>query len=164
MTIIPAEHTAQSLDLNPEEFIELYELIFLNGVILRTVSGPEIQWGYTSSNTFTWKSHLFKLSGEGRNSGEKRVRPTLSIGNPEALFHVPVSEGHLDGAIVNRYKVQPSALAANPPQFEKSTWYLAQVTGLGDTIDSELRSLSDRQESTLPARQYLRPEFPSVVI
>lgn len=164
MTTIPDDHKSQSLKLNPEEFLELYELTFLNGTVLRTVSGPSVQWSYNTSSLLTWDSHLFKISGEGRNSGEKRVRPSLSIGNPEALFHVPVAQGKLDGAILNRYKVQPSALDANPPQFEKTTWYIAQVTGIKDTINVELRSLSDRQESTLPARQYLKPEFPSVVI
>lgn len=155
----PISHKEQSLSLNPEQLLELFEIILKNGTIIRSVSGRAREWAGS-----TYESAYISVSGVSRNSGEQRVRPTLTIGNPLDIFHVPVADGELDGAIVKRYKVRPSQLAADPPVYEQSIWYIAQITGLGEVITAQMRSVSDRQESQLPARQFLKPEFPSVTI
>lgn len=165
MATIPESHKEDSLKLNPEEFIQLFDITLLSGAKILAHSGPEIQWSPTDvSNPLTFEEAFIKVSNAGRNSGEKRIRPTLTIGNPNDVFHVPVAEGHLDGAIVIRYKVKPENLQADPPVFEKNTWYIAQVPALGEVITAQLRSLSDRQEGMIPTRQFLKPEFPSVTI
>ncbi len=165
MTAIPADHRADSLELNPEEFIELFDITLESGTRIRAHSGREYTWSPEDvNNPWTFESAYIKIDGVKRNSGEQRIRPTLTLGNPLDLFHVPVAQGHLEGAIVVRYRVQSSNLTANPPVFEKATWYISQITGLAEVITAQLRSLSDRQESQIPARQFLKPEFPSVTI
>lgn len=165
MTTIPDSHKEDSLKLNPQEFIELFDITLTSGTRIRAHSGREYQWSpLDTSEPWTFESAYIKVDGVKRNSGEQRIRPTLTIGNPMDVFHVPVAEGHLDNAIVVRYKVKPDNLLADPPVYEKATWYIAQVTGLGELITAQLRSLSDRQEGQIPARQFLKPEFPSVTI
>lgn len=165
MTTIPDTHKEDALKLNPEQFIELFDITLKSGSRIRAHSGRGYEWSPLDVNDpWTFDSAYIKVDGVKRNSGEQRIRPTLSIGNPSDIFHVPVAEGHLDGATVVRYKVRPSHLAADPPVYEKATWYIAQVTGLGELITAQLRSQSDRQESQIPARQFLKPEFPSVSI
>lgn len=163
MTTIPTEHKEDSLSLNPEELLELFTIELQNGGTIYAHSGRAIDWHPTNINTpYTFDSAYIKVDNVERNSGEKRIRPTLSVGNPEAIFHKPVAEGHLDRALVTRYKVKPELLEADPPVFERNVWYVSQVTGLGEIITIQLRSLADRQESQSPPRQFLKPEFPSV--
>lgn len=165
MTTIPESHKEDSLKLNPEEFYQLFEIKLVSGTRILMHSGPEVQWSpLDATEPWTFESALVHISNAGRNTGEKRIRPTLTLGNSLDVFHVPVAEGHLDNATVTRYKVKPANLAADPPVFEKSVWYIAQVPGLGEVITCQLRSLSDRQEGPIPTRQYLPPEFPSVTI
>jgi len=155
----PISHKQESLKLNPEQFLELFEITLKNNTKILAHSGREITW-----DGKVFESAYIQVSGVSRNSGEQRIRPTLTIGNPQDIFHVPVSNGVLDGAIVKRYKVRPSQLQADPPVSETNTWYIAQITGLGEVIAAQLRSNSDRQESQIPARQFLKPEFPSVTV
>lgn len=163
--MIPDPHKEDSLKLNPEELLELFEVTLVGGSKIYANNGPEVEWSPTDTNNpLTFESVFIKLSNAGRNSGEQRVRPTLTVGNPMEMFHVPIAQGHLDGAEVIRYKVKPSLLKADPPVFEKSMWYIAHIRSLGEVITVQLRSLSDRQEGLIPIRQYLKPEFPSVTI
>ena len=166
MTSIPEPHIDDSLKLNPEEFIELFHITLEGGSTILAHSGRGISWHPSDANAtpLVFESAFIELSGVARNSGEQRVRPTLTIGNPADVFHVPVSEGHLDGATVIRYRIKPSLLDADPPVSESQTWYIAQVTGLGQVITCQLRSDSDRQEGQIPPRQYNRPEFSSVIL
>ena len=165
MADIPASHKEDSLKLNPQEFVELFDITLVNGSKIRAHSGREYQWHPTNVNTpWTFDDAFIKVSGFKRNSGEQRIRPTLTIGNPLDVFHVPVAEGHLEGATVVRYKIKPDNLAADPPAYEKNVWYIAQITGLGELITAQLRSRSDRQEGVIPSRQFLKPEFSSVSI
>ena len=122
-------------------------------------------WDYNGPDQdepMVWESHYIKLEGEGRNSGDQVVRPNLTIGNPNAILHVPVSQVLFDGAKVFRYLVQPQLLSANPPIYEKTEWYMSQIPQLTDGIQVQLRSNSDRQEATMPTRQYIPPDFPTV--
>lgn len=161
----PVEHKEDALGLNPQEFIELWKITLQSGAVMRMHSGREYNWDPIDvSEPKKFESAFVKISAVERNSGEQRVRPTLTLGNPLAIFHVPVAEGHLDNAKVERYKVKPAHLAADPPVFDKNNWYIAQVTGLGEVITLQLRSESDRQESLSPPRMYLKPEFSSVSI
>jgi len=166
MSTIPTSHKEDSLKLNPQQFIELYDITLINGTKIRGHSGREYLWHPTDASAEPWvfSPTFIKVSGVKRTSGEQRIRPTLTIGNPLDVFHVPVAEGHLEGAKVVRYKIKPANLEADPPVSEKNTWYIAQITGLGELITAEMRSLSDRQEGQIPARQFLKPEFPSVTI
>lgn len=165
MSDIPASHKEDSLKLNPQEFVKLFDITLQDGSKIRLHSGREYQWHPTNVNTpWTFDPAYIEVKGVKRTSGEQRIRPTLSVGNPLDIFHVPVAEGHLENATVVRYKIKPDLLTADPPVFEKNTWYIAQITGLGELITAQLRSLSDRQESQIPARQFLKPEFPSVTI
>lgn len=166
MVTIPTDHKQDSLELNPEEFLELFEISLVGGgTTIYAHSGREIQWSPSNPNApITFESSYIKVDNAERNSGEQRIRPTLTIGNPEEIFHTPVAEGHLDAATVTRYKVQPSKLDANPPVYERNVWYIAQITGLGEVITAQLRSPADRQEGPIPPRQYNKPEFPSIVI
>jgi len=107
--IIPNEHKEDALKLNPPEFLELFQLTFPNGNVIRAHSGPEVPWAFGNpSKPILFESFYIELSGESRNSGEQRIRPTLTFANPLDLFSVPVSEGLLEYTQVVRYKVKPS--------------------------------------------------------
>lgn len=165
MSDIPLTHKEESLKLNPKELVNLFTLTLKSGAFLRLHSGREYAWHPTNTDTpWTFESAYIEVSGAKRSSGEQRIRPTLTLGNPNDIFHESVAEGYLEGAEVIRYRVNPSMITANPPQYEKTTWYIAQVTGLGEVITCQLRSRSDRQEGQMPPREYLPPEFPNVVI
>ena len=165
MSEIPISHKEDSLKLGPEEFIKLFDITLKDGTKVRAHSGQAYAWSPVDfSEPWIFDEALINVSGVKRNSGNQLVRPTLTIGNPLDVFHTPVAAGALDGAIVVRYKVRPSNLLADPPVFEKNTWYIAQILGLGEVITAQLRSNSDRQESQIPPRQFLKPEFPSISI
>lgn len=158
---IPAQHKEEAQSLNAQDFLEFIEIRLVGGSVIRLCQKGEYNW----NNMLFEYGYIEVTGGDERNNGEKVVRPTLTTANPEAVFHVPVSQGLLDQAIVTRYRVLPENLEVSPAVFESRQWYLSRVTSLTrQVIVAELRSFSDRQESIMPPRQFLRQDFPSVSI
>lgn len=156
---VPNQHTQESQSLNPQDFLDFIEIRMASGAIVRLCEYGEYNW-----NGMLFEYGYIQITGaDERNNGEKIVRPILNFANPEAAFHLPVSQGLLDQAVVSRFRVLPKNLNASPAIFEPRTWRLTRITNMTrQVLSAELRSVSDIQETIMPPRQYLRQDFPSV--
>jgi len=66
---------------------------------------------------------------------------------------------------VTRYRVLLQDLHDNRPSYLRNFWDLSKIASLSkDAIVLELRAPMDRQDYTLPARQFFPPEFPYVTL
>lgn len=164
----PREHVDESLKLHGADgIVDLYEITLRNvgvGVTayIRFKDGP-------MGKTSTWGTRIFehlpcKLSGISRTSEEQKSRPTLQIMNPEGIFNAPAFKGQFDGALLQRYRVLRDHFEKGILLSDNQVWFIGRPKDLigGQSISFELRSLSDGPDQLIPARAFIRPDFPFV--
>lgn len=162
MTTIPAPQIADSLKLEADAIIELFEL---------TPSGSTGTVRFKRDNDVTWRGFLYQgipmsLSGEKKTSDSGLSMPKLSIGHENSdlsQFKPLAFDGFLDNAVIVKITILLDDLVNNRLV---RTLNVYRVKRLEENSRSkmvmQLATLSDSLGFQLPYRQYLPPAFPSV--
>lgn len=165
------KHQEEATSLAPEPYVELFKFIpdYLQ---------PDTFIAFTNHPTITWQGSTYEnfphqFSGYNIQSTGEQSRPKLQVANPNGLFSALLVEGSLrkDGNTLTgvrlrqpqliRYLVLRCDLLADESRYLKNKWLLAKIVNLTrDSVNFELRSVLDGVRYTLPARQYISPDFP----
>ncbi|HQT80195.1 MAG TPA: hypothetical protein PLD10_24410 [Rhodopila sp.] len=155
---VPATHLTEALKLEAEGYVDLFKIVFYQSSTLYIKSDNTVSW-----NGQVWEGIALKLTGVASYGDTQVSRPKLQLQNPDAIWSPFVSEGVLEGAMVTRYRVLNSDLAANNPVYISQTWQVGRVMSCTRLyIIMELRSLIDAPNFLIPARLFAPPAFPTV--
>ncbi len=167
MSILNAVPTGDSTQvkeahsLNPEPYIELYELSLpavSEGFKIFLSPRQEIQW-----QGKTWEQFACELTGMNTNSGGELVRPKFQVMNPASIFSLYVAQGKLDNATLRKYRVLAQHITDNLDISLQYYWKVGKVLNLNrNAITLELRAFYDGQKFQLPIRKYFPPDFTHV--
>lgn len=153
-----ALHLDDAHRLESDGYVHLFTIELIPSGVLHLKNGP----------ARTWQGSLYeewglKLDGVARAADDQRVRPKLTVANPEGLFSALIAEGKLDGATVLRTRVLHDDLVHDRPYGREERWTVSRIASLTKTLATfELRNQLDGPFFTVPARMFLPPEFPSV--
>lgn len=162
MSTIPPEHIDDSLKLEADGKIDLYDL---------TPSGGTGTVRFKNDNDVTWRGLAYSgmpvgISGEKKSIDNGLTMPTLTIGNGAidlSPFKALVYDGYLDNAIILKQTVLLDNLINNRNIKESQIYRVKRVAEYSRTkITLQLATLSDSLGFSLPYRTYLPPAFPSV--
>lgn len=162
-TDLPSSHVQEAMQLEAKGLVSLYQLELTN-------PGTQVTLHLSPTNQKTWQSRTWEavpctLAGVGVQSTGEMTRPKFSVVNPGGVFSGYVHSKWLDNAIISRYRVLTTDVAANNNVYQISTWRVSKVLSLSRvSVTVELRSVMDGQNFTLPARRFFPPEFPHVSI
>jgi phage-related protein len=157
---IPVEHLDEAQKLEAIGIASLYE------VELNTESPAFVR--FRSGPSVTWQGKLFEkmgcILGQDSNSADEQVaRPQLTIQNPDNIWGPFVDQGITDLAIVRRFRVMHTHLAADVNIFARKIWLIGRCVSLNASVAVfELRSPLDTPNFMTPARRYTAEEFPFV--
>jgi phage-related protein len=159
----PTSHLEEALKLEADGLVDLWKVTLVGTdtpTILRFRNGPEVTW---QGNLY--ESMACQLSGESEKASDERSRPTFSVMNPDNIFGPFADAGYLELAQVVRYRLLQQHLLANSNIFQQNTWIVGRVTSVSrQVISMELRRLTDQPQWHTPARSFMPPEYPFVVI
>lgn len=170
MTIaIPEKHKEENLKLNADAYVDLFHIQTRgnNPVQMYLKNGDPVQWSLTGKeeDKINWESFPISFSGYEVKSDGQMSRPTLQVLNPGGVFSRFVLDGDLNKAYLYRYRVLRKDLDANRPIFQLNQWIIWQCTSITKNyMIFECRNFTDGNNFYIPARQYLAPEFPTVVL
>lgn len=160
VTTNPIEHLSEARKLNPNPYVELFKIRINNDTYIWATAHPTIKW-----RNETWENYPLSFSGYTVQSTGEQSRPKLQIANPNAMFSSFVANNTFNKATVERYMVFRDDLVNNVHVYIRNKWQVSRVSLLTkDSITLELRSILDGVRYTLPARQYLPPDFPSTTM
>lgn len=153
------KHQEEATRLTPEPYVELFKFTpdYLQ---------PNVFIAFTNHPTITWQGVTYEnfphqFSGYNIQSTGEQSRPKLQVANPNGLFSSLIVNGTLRQAQVLRYLVLRDDLLADENRYLRNKWLLAKTVNLTkDSVSFELRSVLDGVRYTLPARQYISPDFP----
>lgn len=153
------KHQEEATRLTPEPYVELFKFTpdYLQ---------PNQFIAFTNHPTITWQGVMYEnfphqFSGYNIQSTGEQSRPKLQVANPNGLFSSLIVNGTLRQAQVLRYLVLRDDLLADENRYLRNKWLLAKTVNLTkDSVSFELRSVLDGVRYTLPARQYISPDFP----
>lgn len=158
--MIPSNHLTDATLLTADGIVELFEIVMLDGSLLRVKNDNTVTY-----MGITYEGYAIELKGAGRTSDEQVKRPTLSIVNPNGVFTDRVINGKFEFAKLYRRRVLYNDLLVNSGRYVEEMWLITRCTALAQTMMSfELRAPSDRFNTILPARMFILPEFPLVVL
>ena len=153
------KHQEEATRLTPEPYVELFKFTpdYLQpNVFIAFTNHPTITW-----QGITYENFPHQFSGYNIQSTGEQSRPKLQVANPNGLFSSLIVNGTLRQAQVLRYLVLRSDLLADENRYLRNKWLLAKTVNLTkDSVSFELRSVLDGVRYTLPARQYISPDFP----
>lgn len=161
MTTAPVSHVEESLKLEVDGYVDLYEVRLKTvPTIYRFHNGATRTW-----NGVTWEHIPCQLSGEAMSSEDQKNRPTLTVANPDNIFGAFAAAGYFDLCEVIRKRVLQQHFYSDAVIFEQRVW----ICGRPGTVNSkvlqlELRSPLDMPAWRTPRRTYSPPEFPFITI
>lgn len=160
VTTNPTEHLAEARKLNPNPYVELFEIQIDANHTIRCTSHPTITW-----RNEQWDNYPLSFSGYNVQSTGEQSRPKFQIANPNAIFSSFVAKNAFSKATVKRFMVFRDDLVNGIPTYILNKWKVSRVASLTkDSVTLELRSITDGVRYTLPARQYMPPDFPSTTM
>lgn len=158
----PLSHLQDSLKLTGDGRVHLFEL---------RLPQYSTVFRFKNNNTVTWQGHTYEglpcqLQGDGQHADEQEARPTLRVMNPLGLFNDAVLSGKLYRAILTRRAVLLQHLNSNVNIFQQRMWYVERPKEMvsGQFVSLDLRSMTEGPNFSVPARQFLPPEFPLVTV
>lgn len=164
MTGIPATHITDAHKLTADGLIDLYEIIPAIG------SGT---FRFTPDNDKTWRGNLYTglpvvFGGLEVSAENGHSTPKIVIGAPNldlSLFKPLINDGSLDGGTFTRYQVLLADVLQDYLIRQTFVYEIRQVVNYTRTqLTLKLALPSDGFGFTLPNRQYLAPDFPSVLL
>ena len=81
VTTNPTEHLAEARKLNPNPYVELFEIKIQQDVYIWCTSHPTIKW-----RDQVWENYPLTFSGYNVQSTGEQSRPKLQIANTNAIF------------------------------------------------------------------------------
>lgn len=160
-TNAPIEHIQESLKLNADGLIDLWEITLrVVNTTVYFVNGPSRTW-----QGHTYESLPCQLSGEAVSASDQNNRPTLSVINPEKIFAPFAAAGYFDLALVVRKRLLQDHYMNNVNIFQQRVWISGRPSSVtNQSIQLELRSPLDSPNFKTPVRKFSPPEFPFVVL
>jgi phage-related protein len=164
MTRIPATHIADAHKLTADGIIELFEVVPAIG------SGT---FRFKADNDVTWRGNPYVglpvvMSGDEVSADNGYSPPKVVIGSPNldlSLFKPLVNDGALDGGTFTRIRLLLTDVIANALVREITVYEIRQVVNYTRTqLTLQLALPSDGVGFTIPHRQYLAPDFPTVLL
>lgn len=153
-------HQEQARTLNPEPYVDLYEVRVNPSAVVRLTNHPNVSWAGSE-----WENWAVELDGLGAKTTGEVNRPQLRLANLGGLFSPIVAGGLVYQGSVTRYRVLIQDLHDGRVSYLRNFWEVSRVASLSkDAIVLELRAPMDRQDYSLPARQFIAPEFPYVTL
>lgn len=153
-------HQEQARTLNPEPYVDLYEVRVNPSAVVRLTNHPNVSWAGSE-----WENWAVELNGLGAKTTGEVNRPQLRLANLGGLFSPIVAGGLVYQGSVTRYRVLIQDLHDGRVSYLRNFWEVSRVASLSkDAIVLELRAPMDRQDYSLPARQFIAPEFPYVTL
>lgn len=153
-------HQEQARTLNPEPYVDLYEVRVNPSAVVRLTNHPNVNWAGSE-----WENWAVELNGLGAKTTGEVNRPQLRMANLGGLFSPIVAGGLVYQGSVTRYRVLIQDLHDGRVSYLRNFWEVSRVASLSkDAIVLELRAPMDRQDYSLPARQFIAPEFPYVTL
>ena len=157
---VPASHVTDALSLEADGYVHLFKLLLYPTGIIAFTGGQGITW-----QGVEFEQVACKLSGLGSHASEQVSRPKLDIQNPDGAYSKVVSQGSLNGARIQRFRVLRSDALADNNIYVSNTWRIGRVTNLTRVrLSLELRELGDGPNYVVPALTFSAPEFPSVTL
>jgi len=154
----PTTHLEDAQKLTADGIVELFEITLGDGSVLRLKLNDDVTWQGNS-----YEGIHIKISGTSRSSDDEKIRPKLTIANPDGVFSFYVGQGHLDAATIVRYRVLRTHIDTDQNIFRKETWKVRRPVVVNKTvIVLELRNQLDGQFFLVPYRMYIPPEFKQV--
>lgn len=159
---VPFEHIVDAHKLTADGDIDLFELSPASGSgVLRFKADNDVNW---RGNLYAGLPLQFATDGTSTDKGSDL--PKMIIGQPNidlSLFKPLIFDGGLDGATIVRYSLLLTNLINNASIYERKFYRVKRVEGYDRTsVTLQLASLSDSLAFSLPFRQYIPPDFPSV--
>lgn len=156
----PIEHLREAEKLTADALIDLYE------IQLRTESAT-IRVKNDSPATYLgqfYEGFPIEITGESRSAEDEEARPRLRVMNPEGVFNSLVRQKLLDRATVIRRRVLLQHLEQDVAIFQQRMWYVSRISEVlaGQSVQMELRSMTEGPNFMIPARMYMPPSFPMV--
>lgn len=164
MTALPSSHIADAHKLSADGEIYLYELVPAIG------SGT---FRFKNDNDATWRGNTYtglpvSFTGEELSAESGYSAPRMLIGQPDinlSMFKALVNDGALDGGTITRIKLLLTDLVNNNLVRYVTVYDIRQVLAYTRTqISLQLALPSDGITYTLPNRQFLAPDFPTVLV
>jgi len=153
-------HQEQARTLNPDPYVDLYEVRVNPSAVVRLTNHPNVSWAGSE-----WENWAVELNGLGAKTTGEVNRPQLRLANLGGLFSPIVAGGLVYQGSVTRYRVLIQDLHDGRVSYLRNFWEVSRVASLSkDAIVLELRAPMDRQDYSLPARQFIAPEFPYVTL
>ena len=157
MPEVPNDHIVDSQKLTGADgFVELLvlELAASGGTFRIKDNGEETWLGDV------YEYYPFGISGINYSVDDAESRPMLKLANPDHLFTSSLEHGHLDRALVTRYRVLRANFDANRDIKEQRRWYIRRIVEAASThIILEMSNLIDGPNYIVPARMFIPPEF-----
>lgn len=154
------EAIRDSFDLEQEEYVLLFEVITLNGQVLRlTNKAPTtylgVEYAYLQN----------KITGLKQLTSTEAVRPEWVILNPNRIFTKLALDGYLEGSTVQLIRIKADEFESGViNNVLVDTWKIYKLNSVNTSVAVELRQISDFPSGKFPYRGYYPPEFTQVNI
>lgn len=164
MTAIPSSHIQDAQQLSADGVVELYELVPAGGV------GT---FRFKNDNDVTWRGNIYTglpvaFSGDDISADNGRSPPKIMVGAPNldlSLFKPLINDGTIDGGTITRIRILLADVLANNLIREVTVYEIRQVVAYTRTqITLQLALPSDGVGFSLPNRQFVAPDFPTVLL
>lgn len=163
----PITHVKDSYELEGKAFVHLYTLQMFGGGYMFMSDSGTVSW-----QGITWESWPLKFSGVGKSGNEETHRPVLQVANftfdvdgepIKGVFSALNAANKLEGASLIRKRIHKDDIEEDNNIFTQTTWRVSRVTAITpDVIGMEMRNSLDVPRFTIPARQFIPPDFPQV--
>lgn len=156
----PVSHLQEAEKLTADALVDLYEFrLRTENVTIRFKNDTGSSW----LGNF-YEGFALEMSGEKRSAEDEESRPRMRIFNPEGIFNSLIRQSLLDRATVTRRRVLLKHLEGNVAISQNRMWYVSRVSEViaGQSVQLELRSMTEGPNFMIPARQYIPPAFPMV--
>lgn len=164
-TDLPQSIIEEAMKLEAKGLVHLYKLDF------RPPDGSVLSRFICPMNQVTWQGRTWfddtpcAISESSLSAAGETSRPKFSIVNPNGVFSRYVHQKYVDNAIINRYRVLTTDLAADYNSYILHSWRVSKVLSLApNLVVCELRSALDGQSFKIPGRTFRPPLFPTVSI
>lgn len=155
MSDLPASHLIANEKLEGEAYFDLFEIHLKPSGVIYLHNNSVVEW---QSNEYTGWSLRFNAIAQ--HATEERSRPTFSLMNIDGAFNQFVQENAFNKAQLKRYRVLKQHIVADSAVYQERVWLLWNPRLLNNNLlEFEVRSFSDGQNFTVPARKFMPPDW-----
>ena len=157
-TTLPESHLSANEKLEGEAYFDLFEVHFNPSGVFYFHRNSEVTW---QGNTY--QGWAVTLNEVARYASEERARPTLAVMNIDGALSPFVADGSFNRAVLKRKRVLKQHILSDEDVKQETIWMMWMPKTLNKNVmEFELRTFSDGQNFTLPARKFMPPEWPYI--